>query len=145
MSGAHERDVDPLTIRLRQRIGRRGCALLFFAMLETSYATSLVCVEPAPGGANAFLGALLPLWVWSVPWGVAAALCTVQAFHAEARAAFAVTSALSAGMAVLHVAGLLLGEISTRAFVGGAIWLAFAAFCQVIAGWPEAARRDRGV
>lgn len=145
MSGAHERDQDPPTIRLRRRIGRRGCALLFFAMLETSYATSLVCVDPAPGGANAFLATLLPLWVWSVPWGVAALLGTVQAFTVEARAAFAMTSALSAGWAVLHVAGLLLGALSTRAFVGGAIWLAFAAFCQVIAGWPEAARRDRGM
>lgn len=143
MSGAHERDLDPFTIRLRRRIGRRGASLLFFALVYFVYATALVCAPPPPGGAGAFLSTILPMGAWALPWAVSGLLCAVHAFTAEDRAGFTAASALSVGWSVLHLAGWALGEIP-RGFVTAVVWLTFAAYAQVIAGWPEPARRDRG-
>lgn len=141
MSGVHERDRPPLGYRIRARLGRRGASLLFFALVDLVYATALgfAPTQTARSSSYAFLASILPLWAWALPWGVVGLLCVYYALRAEDRVAFAAVSALSVGWSVLNLAGWMLGEIP-RGFVTAAVWAAFAAFCQMIAGWPERAR-----
>lgn len=140
MSGAHERDQDPLGVRIRARIGRRGASLAFFALVDLIYAYALAWAPlQTAQGSYAFLGTILPLWAWAVPWAVVGVLCAFQAVSAEDRVAFAAASALSVGWSVLHLTGWMVGAIP-RGFVTAAVWAGFAAFVQVIAGWAEPVR-----
>ncbi|MGI5293278.1 hypothetical protein ACQEVF_59575 [Nonomuraea polychroma] len=141
MSGAHERDRDPLSHRIRVRVGRRGCCLMFFALVDLIYAAGLACAPPqaSRSDAYAFLSGILPLWAWALPWAFVGALCALYAFAAEDRVAFAAASALSVGWSVLNLSGWLLGEIP-RGFLAGVVWGGYAAFIQVIAGWSEPVR-----
>lgn len=143
MSGAHERDRDPLTYRIRERIGRRGSCLLFLALVYLVYASALASAPPqsARNPSYAFLTVLLPLWAWALPWGLVGLLCGIQAFRVRDLVAFAAASALSVGWAVLHLSGWALGMID-RGFVTAVVWAGFAAFIQVIAGWPEPLRES---
>lgn len=141
MSGAHERDRAPLGYRIKTRIGRRGSCLLFLALVDLIYSSALAGAPPqaARSASYVFLATLLPLWAWALPWAFVGALCGLQAFRARDQMAFASASALSVGWAVLHLAGWALGMID-RGFVTAVVWGGFAAFIQVIAGWPEPAR-----
>jgi hypothetical protein len=140
MSGAHERDRDPLGVRIRARIGRRGASLAFFALVDLIYASALAWAPPQTAqGSYAFLGTILPLWAWAVPWALVGLLCALQTFSSEDRPAFTAASALSVGWSVLHLTGWMVGVIP-RGFVTAAVWAGFAAFVQVIAGWPEVSR-----
>lgn len=126
---------------VRARIGRRGSALLFFALLDLVFAASMVAIPPSAASSPtyAFLATLLPLWAWAIPWATVGAVCLVQAFMAEDRLAFVAASGLKVGWGALHLAGWLLGEIP-RGYVAAVIWLAFAGFVAVIASWPEPRR-----
>jgi hypothetical protein len=125
--------------RLQARVGRRGVALLFFALLDVVFAVSLAATPPSTSGGYEFLSTILPLWVWAIPWGVVGCMCLVQAFAVQDRVAFVAASALKAGWGVLYLAGFLAGEIP-RGYVAAVIWLAFAGFVAVISGWPEPVR-----
>lgn len=133
----------PLWLRdLRYRIGRRGCSLLFFALVDLVYAVGLLAA-PAETRAQPtymFLVAVLPLSVWAVLWGSVGALCAVQAFMLRDRLAFACASWLKVGWGSVHLFGWLIGVVP-RGYVSAVIWLAFAGFVQVIATWPEPIRR----
>jgi hypothetical protein len=124
--------------RVQRRIGHRGAALLFFALVDLVFAASLAGapLSTSSSGSYAFLVALLPLWVWAVPWAVVGLVCLVSAFRDEDRAAFVAASGLKVGWGSLYLAGFLLSEIP-RGYVSAVIWLAFAGFVQVIASWPE--------
>lgn len=130
--------------RLRARVGHRGAALLFFALLDLTYAGSLAwapaSVRSSP--AYAFLTGFLPLWAWTALWAGVGLLCLVQAFQRADRAAFAAASLLKVGWGVLYVAAWLL-DVVPRGYVSAVIWLALAGFVQVIASWPEPAARGR--
>lgn len=127
---------------LRHRVGRRGSALLFFALLDVVYAGSLAwapaSVRSTP--AYAWLTSYLPLWAWAALWAGVGLLCAVQAFRRADRLAFAAASLLKVLWGVLHAAGWLL-DVVPRGYVSAAVWLAFAGFVQVIASWPEPRRR----
>lgn len=128
--------------RFSGRVGHRGAALLFFALLDLVYAGSLAwapaTVRSTP--AYAWLTGYLPLWAWAALWCAVGLLCLVQAFLKADRAAFAAASLLKVGWGVLHVAGWLLDAVP-RGYVSAVIWLALAGFVQVIASWPEPRRR----
>lgn len=125
---------------LRYRVGRRGCALLFFALLDLIYAASLLSA-PA-GGSYRFLADILPLAVWAGLWGAVGLLCAVQAFLPSDRAAFAAASLIKVVWGMVQLIGWLIADLD-RGYVAAAVWLAFAAFVLVIAGWPEPPRRGR--
>lgn len=127
---------------LRQRIGHRGAALLFFALVDLVYSASLAGAPPEirATASYAFLTGILPLPVWAGLWGAVGAVCLVQAFMVHDRPAFVAASCLKVCWGSLYLAGWLLDEIP-RGYVSAVIWLVFGGFVQVIASWPEPARR----
>lgn len=124
--------------RLRTRIGRRGSALLFFALVDLVFAASLAAAPPSTSqsSAYAFLATILPLNAWAIPWAAVGGMCLVYAAQTEDRPAFIAASGLKVGWGVLYLAGWLVGEIP-RGYVSAVVWLAFAGFVAVISGWPE--------
>lgn len=127
---------------LRHRIGHRGACLLFFALVDIVYATSLAAAPPETRAAASytFLAGILPLPVWAVLWAAVGLACLTQAFMTHDRPAFVAASCLNVSWGSLHLAGWLLEEIP-RGYVSAVIWLVFGGFVQVIASWPEPARR----
>jgi hypothetical protein len=87
-----------------------------------------------------FLDSLMPLTWWATVWAVVGAVCAVQAFLPSDRIAFAAASALKIIWGLAQLIGWGFDAIP-RGYVAATIWLAFAAFVQVIAGWPEPSRR----
>ncbi len=124
--------------KLLHRIGRRGASLLFLALVDVVYAYSLLAVPPetraSPGVV--FLDALLPLPVWATIWAAVSVLCMVQAFMRADRFAFAASSLLKVLWGTVHLLGWALGAVP-RGYVSAVVFLGFAGFVQVIAGWKE--------
>lgn len=123
---------------LRHRIGRRGCALLFFSLLDIIYALSLISAPTT--GSYRFLANMLPLPAWAAIWAAVGLLCATQAFLLSDRAAFAAASLIKVVWGVMQLIGWLTADLD-RGYVSAVIWLALAAFVAVIAGWPEPPRR----
>lgn len=123
---------------LRLRVGRRGACLLFFALLDFVYAASL---STAPASDTyLFLDSLMPLSWWATIWAAVGWTCAIQAFLPSDRIAFAAASALKIVWGLAQLIGWGFDAIP-RGYVAATIWLAFAAFVQVISGWPEPSRR----
>ena len=123
---------------LRHRIGRRGACLLFFALLDLVYAASLTSAPASD--TYQFLDSLMPLSWWAAIWACVGSMCVIQAFQHIDRIAFAAASALKLVWGLAQLIGWAFGDIP-RGYVAATIWLAFAAFVQVIAGWQETSRR----
>lgn len=124
---------------LPRRLGRRGAGLLFFALVDLVFAFALWHLTPADAAVSPtyrFARTLLPLGVWAALWGGAGVACLVQAFQRVDRIAFGAASLIKVVWCLMQALGWLLGEIP-RGYLGAVIWLAFAGFVQVIAGWRE--------
>jgi hypothetical protein len=123
---------------LLARVGRRGASLLFLALVDIVYAYSLYDVTPEsrsnPG--LVFLAALLPLTVWAAAWTAVGLVCAVYAFARADRLAFAAASLLKVLWGTLYLLGWALGVVP-RGYVAAVLFLGFAGFVQVIAGWME--------
>lgn len=124
--------------RLVYRVGRRGASLLFLALLDLVYAYGLADVPPETQATASFmfLAGLLPLSIWAGAWAVVGLLCLVYAFRRRDRVAFVAASVLKVVWANVYAVGWAYDQIP-RGYVSAAVWLAFAGFIQVIAGWRE--------
>ena len=130
----------PNLSELQHRVGRRGCALLFFALLDLIYAASLLSAPTS--GPYRFLAAILPLAAWASLWAAVGLLCLLQAFMRADRAAFAAAALIKVIWGMVQLTGWLIADLY-RGYVGAILWLALAAFVLVISGWPEPPRRGR--
>lgn len=124
----------------RTHLGRRGAALLFFAILDLTFAWSLldpqatVLVRMAP--LYRVVVQTAPLWVWGLAWGVVGLLCAIQAWRRRDAVAFAAVIMLKITWGgAIAAAGLLYG--APRAWISATIYFSLAAFVGVISGWPE--------
>ncbi|GAA0969685.1 hypothetical protein GCM10009555_017260 [Acrocarpospora macrocephala] len=124
--------------RLLHRVGRRGASLLFLALLDLVYAVGLLTAPPETRESDSFvfLTGIMPLEVWAGAWALVGCLCLVYAFSLRDRVAFIAASLLKAVWANVYLVGWTAEEIP-RGYVSAAVWLAFAGFIQVIAGWRE--------
>lgn len=124
--------------RLQRRVGNRGSALLFFAVLDLVYCYSLLFPPPRSEWSRSlvFLAGILPLWVWGLTWGAVGVLCACRAFRRRDAAAFAAAIGIKVLWAIAAAAAWLVGGVE-RGYVNAAVWLAFAGFVWIIAGWPE--------
>lgn len=136
--------------RLRDQIGRRGAALLFFALLDLVYCYALLRPPPGPlPEAFRYARTLMPLWVWALAWGGVGVICLVFAFLPRDTVAFTAAVALKVTWGLLAILGQLAGT-ADRGYVSAVIWLGFAAFVYLIAGGIPAAppaapaRKERG-
>jgi hypothetical protein len=121
-----------------RRVGRRGSALLFFAVLDLIYSFSLY--HPAPRAAATpafvFIAGIVPLWAWATLWLVVGLLCLVGAFVREDSFAWAAAMLLKVLWGSVFLTGWWLAGLE-RGWVSAAIWLCSAALVALLAGWPE--------
>jgi predicted MFS family arabinose efflux permease len=131
---------------LRRRVGHRGSALLFFAVLDLIYCHALAFPSEQARRSESlrFLAGLLPLWAWAAVWGGVGLLCLVQAFRRRDQTAFSAAIGLKVMWGGVSLGGWLIGHVD-RGYVNAAVWLTFAAFVAIIASWPEPPRgwKDR--
>jgi hypothetical protein len=125
---------------IASRIGRRGAALLFFAVLDAFYCFGLLTVPKPAAPFYAWMAEVAPLPVWAGCWGVVGAVCLLFAFRTYDTPAFIAAVALKVGWGLLSFFGWINGSVD-RGYISAVIWLAFAAFVYLIAGGiPPAVR-----
>jgi hypothetical protein len=133
--------------RLWRRIGRRGAALIFFALLDLIFALSLAApsADARHTASLAYVASVAPLWLWACLWAAVGVICGVYAFRARDRVAYACAMGLKVLWGVTQLAGWLFVHLD-RGYVGAAVWLGLAAWVYIISTWPEPAppahRRD---
>ncbi|MEV7013090.1 hypothetical protein [Streptosporangium sp. NPDC051022] len=130
--------------RFDHRVGFRGSVLLFLALWSGSQAIRLYWVDPAAVGTPtyAYLASVAPLWTLAIPWCVCAVLCTVQAFAVTDWTAFALTSGVLVGWAVIHLVGGIQGAIP-QAYWSCIVQVAVAGLILRLSRWPEPSERRR--
>lgn len=124
-------------MRLAHRVGRRGCFLLFLAILDVVIAYSMTPFA-AVGQLPFFRYAdrYLPLQAWAGIWAGVGVICAVQAFARRDHFAFFVAALLKLTWAGLYLAAWTSVDIP-RGWVGSVVWLAFGGVTFIIASWPE--------
>ncbi len=129
---------------LLRRIGRRGAALLFFAVLDLVYAFSLYfpAAEAKRSSSTRFLADVAPLPVWGTMWLLACFACAVNAFRVNDWTGFAAAISIKTLWGLLHLVGALFLSID-RAWVSAAIWLCTAGWLGIISSWPEPPYRPK--
>jgi hypothetical protein len=120
----------------RHVVGRRGAALLCFAILDAVYAAGLVWPGPNGGGATqVWFGSILPLWFWALWWLSATVVCTVGALNKRYdQAGFIAAISIKIWWGVLGLIGWIAGQVPVSA---PAVWLGLSVLVMLIAGWPE--------
>jgi hypothetical protein len=121
---------------LNRRVGRRGTALLAFAVLDVAYSLRLATARSAPQSLYSWLHGPLPLWPWALPWLLVAGCCLAGASWGRDRVAFTAAIGIKVLWCCLYLCGWVLGEIDDG-WVSAAIWGTFAIIVWLIAGWPE--------
>lgn len=136
----------PRTIRtIWQRLGFRGAALLFFALLDLVYAFSLF-FPPATGKQTAsmrWVADVAPLPVWGSLWALVGVVCLAYALRRHDKVAFSAAIAIKILWGATHLMASLFGHVE-RAYVSATIWLCVAGFVAIISAWPEPDRRTGG-
>lgn len=123
--------------RVAARVGRRGCALLFFTLLGASFGLSLaVPSRQATSQVTVFASHVLPLKVWAALWLTAGIMALVYAFRQFDAPGFLATQAVTTAWALVAFGSWLFGH-TERGWVSGLLFLALAAWIYVIATWPE--------
>jgi hypothetical protein len=123
---------------LLTRIGRRGAALLFFAVLDFVYCYALLEAPRPLVAFYAWMNGIMPLPAWAALWGAVGVVCLLFAFALRDTPAFMAAAGLKVGWGLLAFFGWLAGTIE-RGYLSAVIWLAFAAFVYLIAGGIPAA------
>lgn len=121
-----------------RRIGRRGAALLFFALLDFTYCYYLLSPTETLRRSPSFqwLGEIMPLSWWAALWGGVGAVCLICVPRRRDGVAFAAAIALKVLWASVYLGGWFLAGLE-RAYISAAVWGAFAALVGLIATWPE--------
>ncbi len=123
------------------RVGRRGAALLFFALLDAVYCYALLSAPQPLSPFYQSMAGYLPLVVWAAAWGLVGAVCLLYAFSAWDSPAFVAAVVIKVAWGLLALFGWIAGEVD-RGYVSAVIWLGFAAFVHLVAGGvPPAAPR----
>lgn len=130
--------------RLVRRVGRRGCMLIFFALIDFDIAWSLRFLAgdftppPFTHGAHQLLSPNL----WALLWAIVGVLCLEQAFRASDRIGYAAAALIKMLWGLLYISTAVLNGPRT-ALVPGLFWLALAGWVLILATWPEPPPRTR--
>jgi hypothetical protein len=118
---------------LLRRVGKRGAALLFFALLDGVYCYGLLTAPRPLVQFYAWMDGIVPLQVWAFAWGVVGLVCLLFVFAVYDTAAFMAAVALKVCWGMLSLFGWIAGVVD-RGYLSAVIWLAFACFVYLIAG-----------
>lgn len=122
-----------MTVRLATRVGRRGAALLFFALLDLVYACALLTAARPLTTFYAWMDEILPLAAWAACWAAVGVVCLVFAFVRRDTTAFMAAVAIKVGWGLPALLGWIHGDVPLG-YLSAVIWLGFAAFVYLIAG-----------
>lgn len=127
-----------MTGRIRQRVGRRGAALLFFALVDLVYAHSLLWPPRAARESDTlqWVAGLGPLWAWAILWAAGGGACLVWAFRRQDQPGFAAAIAVYVLWGLAMLGGQVAGQVE-RGYVSAVIWLTLAGFVGLLSTWPE--------
>lgn len=117
---------------LPSRIGFRGAALLFFALVGGVYCYALATAPRPLAASYVWADSVLPLWVWAGLWGATGAVCAVCAFVQRDSAGFVGIAFMSAWWGLLSAAGWLFGSVD-RGFLNAALFIPMTGFVYIIA------------
>lgn len=138
----HQRLMKP-ALRLAKHVGRRGIALLFFALLDAAIAIGMFTVNSYPPAVRAAVNtsyagqtAVMPLTAWAWTWAVVGGVCALQAFIKHDRWAFFLAAALKGAWATGFIVGFFFYDIP-RAWLSTIVYLSFSAFVLTMSGWEE--------
>jgi hypothetical protein len=124
-------------MRVAHRVGRRGCFLLFLALLDLLLAYSMTpAATVAKLPTYAYLSQYLPLQAWAGIWAGVGIICGIQAFARRDHAAFTVAVALKLVWATLYIAAWMEADVP-RGWVGAVLFYALGGVTAIIASWPE--------
>ncbi len=126
-------DPHGLLRRTARRVGRRGCTLLFLAILDMLYAYNLH-VTAASLLAPVHLG--FPAGVWALIWLAAGLTCLLSVPARVDRVAFTANVMLLLAWGLIYAVAWLHGTVP-RGWVNAVIWIALAGLIVVISTWPE--------
>lgn len=130
-------------MRLARRVGRRGTALLFFALLDFVYAVALLTAPRPLTPFYAWMDQVMPLHMWAGCWAAVGLVCLGFAFAIRDTTAFMAAVGLKVGWGLPALFGWINGAVPLG-YISAVIWLAFAAFVYLIAGGiPPAQRSER--
>lgn len=120
------------------RLGRRGCFLLFLALLDYVYGLSLWAPTASSLNTpqNQFLTSIAPLTVWGWLWLAVAVACTVYAFRLRDGVGYAAAMFLKMLWGSVFALGWLFADVE-RAYLSAVIWLSFAGVVYLVATWPD--------
>lgn len=132
-------------LAVRGHLGRRGSALLAFAVLDVVYGISLAWPAPGqvrPGSALGWFSEIAPLDVWAFVWWTVAAICVVavvltllrRGVTRADRYAFSAAIGIKIWWGTLSLIGWIMREVPISS---AGIWLGLAFLVALIAGWPE--------
>jgi hypothetical protein len=123
---------------LGRRVGFRGSALLFFALLDLIYGFSLVAPsrEARQSATLRLVADIAPLWAWAALWTFVGLVCLGQAFRRRDQVAFTMAIGIKVLWGLTMLGGWLLAGLD-RGYVSAAVWLALAALVGIIGAWPE--------
>ncbi len=113
------------------RIGYRGAALLFFALVCAVYCYSLADAPRPLTESWAWAERVAPLDVWAALWGAAGAVCVVTAFLIRDGLGFFAMMLVSLFWGGLALTGFLWGGVD-RGYLTAAVFLPLAGFVYVI-------------
>lgn len=119
-------------MRAVDRIGYRGAALLFFALVCVIYCFSLSTAPRPLTEAWAWAEAVAPLRLWGALWGAAGAVCIASAFMLRDGVGFFAMMLISSFWGLLALTGFFWGGVD-RGYLTAAIFLPLAGFVYVIA------------
>lgn len=129
---------------LWRRVGRRGAVLLWLALLDLVYGSSLAHPpsETARSASIRFFADLMPLPVWGGLWLAVGVLCLAGAFLRHDRWAFAFATGLKVLWGGVCLFGWMLAGLP-RGWVSAVIFLPMAALVLIISTWPEPPTTER--
>lgn len=125
----------------RNRIGRRGSALLFFAFIDVVNAWSMLTIPPERYTPTyRWFDSVAPLWVWAALWAAAGTACLYHAVRVDDHLGFVAAIGVKAVWSLGLTVGWVLADVP---LLGAVVWLVLAAFVWLISGWPEPDHVDK--
>lgn len=133
----------PAAVRLWQRVGPRGLALLFFANTDLIYGWSLLdppaAVTASPGFV--WMASVASLQIWAALWLAVGTVLLTGVFLREDSIAWATAFLLKVFWGGLWLIGWLAADVE-RGYASAAIWLPFAGLVAVLAIYLPGSERN---
>ena len=120
------------------RVGRRGCYLLFLALLDFVYGWSLLSQTNL---IVSHLDLYAPPMVWAIAWLTVGVVCLIESFLTLDRLAFTMAVLIKFLWGITMILSWAANPaLAPFGWISGSIFLAFCGLTSVVSFWPEQRR-----